>query len=151
METLRLQLSATSASVYVVAALISAGTLLRFLSYRELGRFFTFQLAIRDGHRLMTSGPYRIVRHPGYLGIALVVAGNLWYQLGPNSVWMQLGVWGNPIGCVVGAIAAFMSTYGLCGVFLRVPEEDRVLKGRFGVEWEAWAKQTPYRVLPFIY
>ncbi|KAF9307547.1 hypothetical protein BGZ91_008382, partial [Linnemannia elongata] len=45
-----------------------ASYLLRTWSFRTLDWFFTYQLTIRPGHRLVTSGPYKILRHPSYTG-----------------------------------------------------------------------------------
>lgn len=38
---------------------------------RLLGRFFTFQLTVRENHRVIKEGPYRYVRHPSYALIML--------------------------------------------------------------------------------
>ena len=38
---------------------------------------FTFEMSIRKDHMLITSGPYGVVRHPGYTGFLLVVIGML--------------------------------------------------------------------------
>jgi protein-S-isoprenylcysteine O-methyltransferase len=51
--------------------LMVAGQLLRWWSMATLGRFFTINVAIRSGHRLVESGPYRYVRHPSYSAILL--------------------------------------------------------------------------------
>ncbi|KAJ8509106.1 hypothetical protein ONZ45_g8690 [Pleurotus djamor] len=53
------------------AFLILSGVSLLAALYRRhcfavLGRHFTFDLAIRKNHKLITSGPYSIVRHPSY-------------------------------------------------------------------------------------
>ena len=53
----------------------SLGGLIRYKCYRALGTMFTFEMSIRKDHMLVTSGPYSIVRHPGYTGIFLVVIG----------------------------------------------------------------------------
>lgn len=37
-----------------------------FLSHRELGKSFSSRLIIKKGHRLVRTGPYRMVRHPMY-------------------------------------------------------------------------------------
>jgi len=39
-----------------------------------LGRFFTFRVSIQEGHRVVATGPYRFVRHPGYTESALLRA-----------------------------------------------------------------------------
>jgi len=36
---------------------------------------FTFEMSIRKNHKLITSGPYAIVRHPSYVGVILVASG----------------------------------------------------------------------------
>ncbi|MFG1694615.1 methyltransferase family protein [Nonomuraea sp. NPDC049309] len=53
-----------------------AGLALRGWSMRTLGRFYSRTLRTEgDGHRLVRSGPYRLVRHPGYAGSLLIWAG----------------------------------------------------------------------------
>jgi protein-S-isoprenylcysteine O-methyltransferase Ste14 len=44
--------------------LMIAGQLLRWWSVATLGRLFTVNVAIREGHQLIDSGPYHFVRHP---------------------------------------------------------------------------------------
>ena len=43
---------------------IVSGSLIRLASYRALGNLFTFELSIRKDHKLITSGPYSMVRYP---------------------------------------------------------------------------------------
>jgi protein-S-isoprenylcysteine O-methyltransferase len=52
-----------------------AGQLLRWWSIATLGRLFTVNVAIREGHQLVENGPYRYVRHPSYTAILLVHLG----------------------------------------------------------------------------
>jgi protein-S-isoprenylcysteine O-methyltransferase len=54
---------------------MGAGQLLRWWSVATLGRLFTINVAIRSGHRLVDSGPYRHMRHPAYTAILLVHVG----------------------------------------------------------------------------
>jgi len=48
--------------------LIVAGLGLRVWSIITLGRFFQYFIKVQPGHRVVTSGPYRFVRHPSYTG-----------------------------------------------------------------------------------
>lgn len=64
--------------------LLWSGALLRAFSYRALGRHYTVTVFVREDHSLVTSGPYRWLRHPLHLGfnlemlgLALVVPGTL--------------------------------------------------------------------------
>lgn len=51
------------------------GSRLRWLAYRELGHLYTFEMSIKKDHRLVRSGVYGWVRHPGYTGVAFFVVG----------------------------------------------------------------------------
>ena len=51
-----------------LAVLISVGVCLRYTAMATLGQRFTRTLTVHAGHELHTSGIYRLVRHPGYLG-----------------------------------------------------------------------------------
>lgn len=52
------------------------GGALRIVCFRALGRFFTFDLAVQHGQRVIQTGPYAHVRHPSYTAMYLQVIGN---------------------------------------------------------------------------
>lgn len=52
-----------------------AGFAMRRWSEHTLGRYFTFTVMTSVDQPVITTGPYRIVRHPGYTGVMLVVVG----------------------------------------------------------------------------
>ncbi|THH27640.1 hypothetical protein EUX98_g6541 [Antrodiella citrinella] len=130
--------------------LLYVGTFIRVACYRTMGRHFTFQLAILPQHKLITSGPYAIVRHPGYTASVLVNLGVILCQVGHGS-WMREVVmrtrWGKGVGvgwvCAVSAVSYMLVA--------RIPKEDTVLRREFGAEWEKWAERTRFRLIPGIY
>jgi protein-S-isoprenylcysteine O-methyltransferase Ste14 len=78
--------------------------------------------------RLITTGPYRLVRHPLYLGMFLATIG---LAAAFRSLWGMLIT-----------LAAFVPT-GLC----RARLEEQALARRFGREWEEYAATTCF-ILP---
>ena len=54
---------------WVGVVLFAAGGALRIWPVLVLGRRFSGLVAIQPGHTLVTSGVYRIIRHPSYLGL----------------------------------------------------------------------------------
>lgn len=84
-----------------------------------------------EGEALATEGPYRIVRHPYYLGDIILIMG---LALGLRSVWGLIGT-----------------------VFLLVPSaiyvgrmEDTALAEKFGEVWRRYADRT-YFMFPSVY
>ncbi|TBU28261.1 hypothetical protein BD311DRAFT_839669, partial [Dichomitus squalens] len=128
-----------------------AGGLIRVWCHRALGKFFTWQMAVRDDHELITRGPYSIVRHPSYTGWIFIISGNFLSFASPGSYFIESGLRDSILGRIV-ALASFgyclFSTVNLIG---RVAKEDAVLKKEFQAQWDTWAKQTPYRLIPFVY
>ncbi len=59
--------------VGVVVAL--GGLLMRTWANRVLGRFYTRTLRVAQGQTIVQDGPYRWIRHPGYLGMILMWVG----------------------------------------------------------------------------
>jgi protein-S-isoprenylcysteine O-methyltransferase Ste14 len=109
--------------VWPVAAgvtLIAAGIALRLWSIITLGRFFQYQIQIQPGHQVVTSGPYRYVRHPSYTGITLVLAG---IGLGCGDVLSLPAVLG----------------LGLTGLLVRIRAEERQLAGALGDSYANFA------------
>ena len=56
-------------------ALELTGIGIRAWSMRTLGRAYTRTLRTEGGQRVVDDGPYRLVRHPGYLGSLLIWTG----------------------------------------------------------------------------
>lgn len=127
------------------------GTALRVVSYQYLGRYFTFQLAIKKDHKLVTSGPYSVVRHPSYTGAVVYMLGVAVSMLGPGSVYAELGLWENTFACAAGLCLFAMLSYISLGVALRMPKEDLALRTEFKEQWVEWARRTPCRLFPGIY
>ncbi|EGN98773.1 hypothetical protein SERLA73DRAFT_160444 [Serpula lacrymans var. lacrymans S7.3] len=119
--------------------LSSAAGLLRWACYRALGRLFTFHLSVRKDHRLVTDGPYSIVRHPSYTATALCVLGAFTMHGAPGSWLRSSGVADNMF--VRGAALSWTAVTGMCAImlFMRCPKEDEMMKREFGKEWEEWA------------
>ncbi|EJF58132.1 ICMT-domain-containing protein [Dichomitus squalens LYAD-421 SS1] len=143
-----LQLTPISA---VACALGISGGLIRVWCHRELGRFFTWEVAVRDNHQLITSGPYSIVRHPGYTGWLLLIAGNFALLASGGSYFREAGLWKTITGrAVAGSIIGYLS-WVTVNLLKRTAEEDAILEKEFGVQWEDWARKTPHRLIPLIY
>ena len=110
---------------------LAASAALRVWSIVALGRFFTVDVAIRDDHQLVVSGPFRVLRHPSYTGVLGVVA-SLFVLFG-NAI--SLGI-------------------GLAGVLLallhRIRVEERALAAVFGDAWTAHCART-WRLVPFVW
>ncbi|GBE89902.1 hypothetical protein SCP_1702280 [Sparassis crispa] len=56
-------------------SLMILATLLRVWCFVTLGPLFTYEVTIKHGHRLITSGPYSYVRHPSYSAVFLMLLG----------------------------------------------------------------------------
>ncbi|KAM5546004.1 hypothetical protein V8D89_000130 [Ganoderma adspersum] len=132
--------------------LLLLGAALRKACYVTLGRFFTYQLALFKGHKLITWGPYAVMRHPSYAAFAVASAGLLVVQLGPGSYLYESGALAESRWVAAGIVGWVLWVLSVVTVSLRrVEKEDRVLKKEFGKEWEEWAKKTPYRLVPYLY
>jgi protein-S-isoprenylcysteine O-methyltransferase len=55
--------------------LFALGLILRWYAIFYLGRFFTVDVAIAADHRVIDTGPYRLIRHPSYSGAILALLG----------------------------------------------------------------------------
>ena len=56
-------------------AVAFAGIALRQWAIAILGRLFTRDVMIREGHHVVVRGPYRLIRHPAYAGTMITMLG----------------------------------------------------------------------------
>jgi protein-S-isoprenylcysteine O-methyltransferase Ste14 len=112
-------------------AVFAASLLLFYRTHRDLGRFWSVTLEIRQTHELVTTGVYRYVRHPMYSAFFLwAIAQAL---LLPN--W----------------VAGFAGLAGFGTLFaLRVRREERMMEATFGDAYRAYAARTR-RVVPGVF
>ncbi|KAG1795986.1 uncharacterized protein HD556DRAFT_1441819 [Suillus plorans] len=130
---------------------IALGGALRFYCMSTLGKFWSFNLSVRKEHRLMTSGPYSVVRHPSYAGLLLQSAGTV-VAYGSQGSWMrQSGILQVPFIKALTSITFVLVIIHTWISLSRPAPEDQMLQGALGEEWETWAKEVRYRLVPGIY
>ena len=112
-------------------ALMAGGLALRFWAIRVLARFFTVDVNIQEGHELIRSGPYRLLRHPSYTGSLMTFLG---FGLALGNVWSLLVL-------LAPVIFAFV---------WRMRVEERVLAEAFPMQYPDYARQTK-RLIPFVW
>lgn len=111
------------------ATIALTGVALRSWSVWTLGRHFRREVTIDDSQRVITTGPYRWVRHPAYAGNLLIYGG----------FGLELGSW---------VSAAVLLAIAFVGLLSRIKLEERTLERAFGpvyVEYElATARLIPH-------
>ena len=61
--------------IYIGIAFFVIGILLRLTAMKTLGEFYSHWVRLKDDHRVTDRGPYKIIRHPSYLGMLLGILG----------------------------------------------------------------------------
>jgi protein-S-isoprenylcysteine O-methyltransferase len=117
--------------LWAALAILVVGIAVRWWAIVVLGRFFTTDLAVQPGHRIVRAGPYRLVRHPSYSGLLICFLGT---GLAMYN-WLSLG-------CLFVPIAA--------AVIFRIHVEERMLEGEFGAEYVEYRRLTS-RLVPGVF
>jgi len=116
---------------YIGLAVIFGGILLRLASIITLGRFFTVDVTIREGHQLKKDGLYAFLRHPSYFASLLSFIG---FGLSLNN-WISL----------ILVVAAIVTVF-----ILRIKVEEKVLTEQFGEEYINYRNRVK-GLIPFIW
>jgi protein-S-isoprenylcysteine O-methyltransferase Ste14 len=111
------------------AALVLGGLLFTIWARVHLGRNWSDVVTLKEGHDLITTGPYGLVRHPIYTGILLGFAGQA----------IARGEW----RCVIGVLIAAWAFWRK----LRI--EERWMLELFGEKYRSY-RQRVAALIPFV-
>lgn len=109
-------------------ALSAAGVALAVWAKLRLGRWFSGTFGIKEGHELVTDGPYAVTRHPIYTGLLAAIAGGA-------LVWNS--------GLTVLLTLALAVPF-----FLHTVYEEAMFEKHFGQPYFDYERRVP-RLVPF--
>ena len=115
----------------VSIVLLVTGVAIRWTAIFTLGRWFTSNVAIGEGQRLIQAGLYRHIRHPAYTGTLVAFA----------AIGVALRNWLSIIIIIVPITAAFL---------YRIRIEEAALVDVFGQDYLRYCKSTRC-LLPGLY
>jgi protein-S-isoprenylcysteine O-methyltransferase Ste14 len=118
-------------AVSIGLVLFWGGISLRVWSFRTLGRYFTVTVQTSADQPVITQGPYRVIRHPSYAGLLLVIM----------AVGLFIGNWWSLV-CLTVATAG--------GLVFRIRVEERALMQNLGDDYRSYAA-TRKRLVPFVW
>ncbi len=144
------QLAALTTSFLAGLAILLCGASLRLWSYHVLGSLFTFEVVIKDDHKLITAGPYAYVRHPSYTGILCLTTGAYLMHFGAGGYVAACGVEAIPALALLGWSWRISSLFGFVSLYRRCGVEDGKLKAQFGAGWTKFRKAVPYALVPYV-
>src|SRR3954471_11068665 len=119
--------SSTLAWIGITVGAVGLG--IRVWSMHVLGPDYTRSLRTREAQSVVDRGPYRLVRHPGYVGSILVWAGS---RLALN--WL--------VAVATAFVLVLVYAY-------RISAEEEMLVDHFGDPYRAYTART-WRLLPFV-
>lgn len=108
-----------------------SGVFLRYWGILHLKDQFTRDVSVQTGDKLVSSGPYRKLRHPLYTGLFLIVIG---FCLAVGNLWTAV-------------ICGMLVTSALLH---RIRIEEAMLTEAHGNLYKDWC-HSRYRLIPFVY
>ncbi|HXZ33156.1 MAG TPA: isoprenylcysteine carboxylmethyltransferase family protein [Terriglobales bacterium] len=111
------------------AAVTAGGLLFSVRARRHLGNNWSQAVTVKEGHELITSGPYALVRHPIYTGLLLAFLGCA----------VARGEWRG--------LLAVALVFGALWRKLRL--EEKWMRAQFGESYEAYSRQVA-ALVPYI-
>ena len=115
---------------YIGLLITIPGFVLMQASEKYLAKQFSIEVTLQKDHKLIQSGPYKVIRHPRYLGIFVFFTG---------------------ISLTFRSLLGIMLVMVLAAVLVwRVFAEEKMMHQEFGKEWEAYRAKT-WRLIPYLF
>ena len=112
------------------AALTACGLLFSLWARHSLGQNWSVTVTVKEGHELVTSGPYALVRHPLYTGLLLALSGCA----------LAVGEWRG--------LLAVALTFVVLWPKLRL--EEKWMREQFGESYEVYSQRVA-RLVPHVF
>jgi protein-S-isoprenylcysteine O-methyltransferase Ste14 len=100
-------------------------------SYRTLGRFFSLEVQVQRTHEVVDTGPYSLLRHPGYAGVLF----------GFMGLGLALQSWVSVLVLLLATTAALA---------YRAQREEKFLVAELGDEYVRYMTRTK-RLVPYVW
>ena len=116
--------------IYLLEGLTVAGTLFTWWARIHLGRFWSNAITRKEGHRVIDTGPYGLVRHPIYTGLI--------------GAMLATGI---AIGTITALLGTLLITFGL---WRKARMEEGFLTTELGADaYGAYCRRVPM-LIPFL-
>ena len=115
---------------YIGLFIAIPGFVLMQAGEKYLAKQFSIEVTLQKDHKLIQSGPYKVIRHPRYLGILIFFTG---------------------ISLTFRSLLGIFIVLALAGVLIwRVFAEEKMMREEFGKEWKEYQSKT-WRLIPYIF
>ncbi len=112
-------------------ALVIIGFIIRIYSIRTLKQYFTYSVAKVENHKLIETGLYKFIRHPGYLGQLIIFMG----------ISISISNWLSVLLMMVPVILGYL---------YRIKVEEKFMADQFGEDYHHYQDRTR-KIIPLLY
>ena len=116
--------------MYPGLLMVAAGFAIAIWARVHLGRYWSGIITLKEGHKVVDTGPYRFVRHPIYTGWLLAALGS---------------------AIIAGTVDGFAGVELLTLAFVvKLHREERLLTAELGDEYRRYTDRVPSAILPWL-
>jgi protein-S-isoprenylcysteine O-methyltransferase Ste14 len=111
--------------------LVVIGFIIRIYSILTLNQYFTYSVAKVENHKIISTGLYKFIRHPGYLGQFIIFMG---ISISISN-WLSILLMMIPV---------------TLGYLYRIKVEEKFMTDQFGEDYKHYQDRTK-RIIPLLY
>ena len=112
-------------------ALFAIGFMIRIYSILTLKQYFTYSVAKVENHKIIATGLYKFIRHPGYLGQLIIFIG----ISTSISNWLSMLLMMIPV---------------TLGYLYRIKVEEKFMTEQLGEDYKNYQERTK-KIIPILY